>query len=106
MPLLSIKWIEAARDYVLLHTDTLSYLMRSTMEGIENQVKAKGFIRVSRSAFVQHALVQGLYKQGSYSTVVALDDGTIVRVGVKYVNRVTERLNGSPKVETGSGAGG
>lgn len=88
----AIRWIEAARDYVILHTDTGSHLMRSTMEGLEQQVTARGFIRVSRSAYVQRAAIEGLYRQGSYSKVVTLADGSVVPVGVSFVSAVKETL--------------
>jgi len=108
VPLSSIRWIEAARDYVLLHTETGSYLMRSTMEGLEAQVTSRGFIRVSRSAYVRLAGVQGFYKQGSYSNVVILSDGSVVRVGVSFVTAVSSAVQASRDGEAdplGQGAG-
>lgn len=92
VPLTAIRWIEAARDYVVLHTETGSYLMRSTMEGLEEQVTARGFLRVSRSAYVRKSAVEGLYKQGSYSNVVILDDSSVIRVGVSFVSAVGAAL--------------
>lgn len=92
VPLSDIRWIEAARDYVILHTETGSYLMRSTMDGLEEQVVTRGFIRVSRSAYVRTAGVEGVYKQGSYSNVVILTDGSVIRVGVSFVSAVSAAL--------------
>lgn len=92
VPLCDIRWIEAARDYVILHTDTGSYLMRSTMDGLEDQVVTRGFLRVSRSAYVRTAGVEGVYKQGSYSNVVVLTDGSVIRVGVSFVRAVSAAL--------------
>lgn len=92
VPLAVIRWIEAARDYVILHTDTESYLMRSTMEALEPQIAVRGFLRVSRSAYVKLSDVAGFHKQGSYTTVVALGDGTVVRVGQSFVAAVRARM--------------
>ena len=92
VPLAAVRWIEAARDYVILHTDKGSYLMRSTMEGLENQVTSRGFMRVSRSAYVRIDAVEGFHKQGSYSNMLVMADGTMVRVGVSFVAAVTARF--------------
>lgn len=88
----AIDWIEAARDYVLLHTTSRSHIIRSTMSALERQLDPDRMIRVSRSAFVQRSRVEALErKAGGY--VVRLAGGRTVRVGVTY-GRVVEALGG------------
>lgn len=100
VPLAVVRWIEAARDYVILHTDTESYLMRSTMDALEAQLVARGFLRVSRSAYVKLSDVTGVHKQGSYTTVVVMGDGTVVRVGQSFVAAVRARTDALDLGET------
>ena len=56
----AIEWIEAARDYVLLHTASRSHIIRSTMSALERQLDPDRMLRVSRSAFVQRSHVEAL----------------------------------------------
>lgn len=88
----AIDWIEAARDYVLLHTASRSHIIRSTMSALERQLDPDRMIRVSRSVFVQRRSIEALErKAGGY--VVRLSGGRKVRVGVTY-GRVVEALDG------------
>lgn len=89
----SIDWIEAARDYVLLHTSTRSHMVRATMESLKDQIDPTTMVRVSRSAFVRRAAVQQINRQGRASHVVVLRDGTAVRVGVTYARAVMAAFN-------------
>lgn len=92
VPLDSIDWIEAARDYVLLHTATSSYILRSTMDALEKQLDTALFVRVSRSAFVRAQAVTTLHKQGSAGHVAVLASGAVVKVGGKYARTAEELL--------------
>src|SRR4030095_3966489 len=44
-----IDWIEAEGNYLRLHADKKSYLLRETMNAAEARLAAKKFLRVSRS---------------------------------------------------------
>lgn len=90
--LMSIEWIEAARDYVLLHTATTSYILRSTMDALESQLGVDLFVRVSRSAFVRRDVVSALTRQGSSGLVAVLANGMVLKVGGKYARSVEARL--------------
>ena len=51
----TVAWIEAARDYVLLHTFNRSHMYRSTMDALARRLDPALMLRVSRSAFVRRA---------------------------------------------------
>src|SRR5262245_42073562 len=53
VPLESIDWIEAARDYVRRHTDVRSHMLRITMSALEEKLAGSALLRVHRSAFVR-----------------------------------------------------
>lgn len=80
----SIDWIEAARDYALLHTSTRSHIVRTTMGALQKQLDPEIMVRVSRSAFVRRSAITEVTRQGSAGMVVVLRDGTPVRVGATY----------------------
>ncbi|MGQ7830786.1 LytR/AlgR family response regulator transcription factor [Altererythrobacter sp. Z27] len=87
-----IDWIEAAKDYVLLHTSTRSYLHRVSMNSLEAKLDPRELMRVHRSAFVRPDLVERLERPGKGSLNLVLRDGAIVQVGPSYVKEVLGRL--------------
>jgi two-component system LytT family response regulator len=88
-----IDWIEAAKDYVLLHTSTRSYLHRSTMSSLEKELDGAGLLRVHRSAFVRTSRVREVRGHGRAITAVVLSDDLEVPVGSTYALQVIEALN-------------
>lgn len=92
VPVDSIDWIEAARDYVMLHTATRSYIHRATMSALQRQLDPAGLVRVHRSAFVRLGLVTGVQRQGNGGMALTLRDGATVPVGPNYADAVSERL--------------
>jgi two-component system LytT family response regulator len=92
VPLGEIDWIEAAKDYVLLHTATRSHIHRATMTALERKLPPSELVRVHRSAFVRPAKVKEVKRLGKGLISLVLEDGVNVAVGPSYVNAVTERL--------------
>ena len=91
VPTESIGWIEAARDYVLLHTETRSHMLRATMSALEEKLDGTGLMRVHRSAFVRPEKVAEV-RRANRSLTLVLDDGAHVQVGPSYIDTLTEKL--------------
>lgn len=91
VPLEAIGWIEAARDYVLLHTETRSHMLRATMSALEEKVTGTGLMRVHRSAFVRPEKVAEV-RRANRSLTLVLDDGANVQVGPSYIDSLSEKL--------------
>jgi len=87
-----IDWIEAAKDYVMLHTGTRSYLHRAQMSALELQLDPSELMRVHRSSFVRLSLVDGVERPGRGSLSLLLRDGAVIQVGPSYVKQVMDRL--------------
>ena len=87
-----LDWIEAARDYVLLHTPTRSHLHRLTMTALEEMLDPELLTRVHRSAFVNLRRVQEVQRLGKGLIALILRDGVNVAVGPTYVKTVLARL--------------
>lgn len=92
LPVERIDWIEAARDYVLLHTCTRSHILRISMTALEKRLDPATMIRVHRSAFVRKAAVAGVQKPGKGLLALTLADETVVQVGPNYVHAVADAL--------------
>ena len=91
VPIDSIDWIEAARDYVLLHTPIRSHLYRTTMSALEKKLEGSQLLRVHRSAFVRPDKVVEV-KRANRSMTLVLADGANVQVGPNYVAAVKGAL--------------
>jgi DNA-binding LytR/AlgR family response regulator len=91
VPIEAIDWIEAARDYVLLHTSVRSHLLRTTMSALEEKLVGSPLLRVHRSAFVRPDKVVEV-KRANRSLSLVLVDGANVQVGPSYVNAVRAAL--------------
>jgi two-component system response regulator AlgR len=87
----AIEWIEAAKDYALLHTAERSYMIRVTMAALEGALDPAMLMRVHRSAFVRPDAVEAINQIGRHTTLV-LKSGASVRVGPQHVGDVRHRL--------------
>ena len=86
-----IEWIEAAKDYALLHTGERSHMIRITMGQLEEALDPKQMMRVHRSAFVAPKTVLQISAIGRHMTLV-LRSGASVRVGPRHWDEVRHRL--------------
>ncbi|HEV7287002.1 LytTR family DNA-binding domain-containing protein [Sphingomonas sp.] len=93
LPIAQIEWVEAARDYVLFHTATRSYIHRISMAALEKLFDPKDLMRVHRSTFIRAALVQGVQRLGKGLIALEMRDGAVVQVGPSYVKAVLARLD-------------
>ena len=87
-----IDWIEAAKDYVLLHTASRSFILRATMNAIEERVDPARLLRVHRSNFVRPDAVRAIQHSPSGAAVLVLNDGAAVPVGPSYTPDVMRQF--------------
>lgn len=88
----NIEWIEAARDYVLLHTSLRTHIYRTTMAKLEAVLDPKTMLRVHRSAFVNAAHVTSVVQLRHGKYALKLASGAEVRVGRLYTSSVLSQL--------------
>ena len=93
VPVDTIEWIEAAKDYALLHTPERSHMVRVTMAALEEGLDPALLMRVHRSAFVRPDRVHQISAIGRHMALV-LRSGAVVRVGPRHWSDVRERLSG------------
>lgn len=90
-----ILWIEAADNYVRLHTAGRSHLLRETMANIESGLDPDRFVRVHRSTIVNLEHMSEIRSTPEESHVVLLADGTLRRVSQSGRERL-EAVLGQP----------
>lgn len=85
--LLNVKeiiWIQAQGNYVRVHHERGSYLLRETVSGIQAQLDPRRFLRVHRSAIVQIDRIKELHPwfHGEYRLI--LQNGTQLTLTRNY----------------------
>ena len=71
-----IDWVEAADNYISLHTGKDSHMLRETMTNIEQRLPKEKFIRISRSTIVNADRIKELQPLFHGEYAVILRDGT------------------------------
>lgn len=88
-----IRRIEAARDYVLIHTSMKTHILRATMGDVERRLDPARILRVHRSAFVRLDTVRHVERNGRNLMRLHAEDGAVIDVGASYSKRVAAALN-------------
>jgi len=83
-----IEWIEAADNYVSIHTRKESHLIRETMAGLEKQLDPGRFVRVHRSAIVNIDSIQEIRQMFHGDYAILLTSGREVPFGRAYRDRL------------------
>lgn len=91
IPVDTIEWIEAAKDYALLHTGERSHMIRITMSALEARLDPSHMVRVHRSSFVRIDAVTAINQIGRHNVLI-LRSGASVRVGPAHISEVRHRL--------------
>lgn len=75
LPLQDIFYLEAADDYVKIHTADKYYLKHQTMSNFEQQLPSRQFVRIHRSYLVniQHIHKVDLYEKEQYCVILRND---------------------------------
>jgi DNA-binding LytR/AlgR family response regulator len=90
VPQQAVRFAEAKGDYVRLHTDDGSYLVRMSLAALERRWAEAGFIRVHRSTLVSTRHVSELRFEGGRVTVTV---GTeVLQVSRRHSRQVREQL--------------
>ena len=86
-----IDWIEAAANYVEVHARGRSFLMRSTIGGLEQRLDPKRFTRIHRSAIVNIDRVAEVRSDAHGDFEVTLTGGKMLRMTRNYSERLLAR---------------
>jgi two-component system LytT family response regulator len=87
-----VSWIEADRNYLLVHSGAKTHTLRATLDSIESTLDPKLFARINRGSIVRLDAIRELlpWFHGEYRVV--LHDGKELRWSRRYVSRRPELL--------------
>lgn len=76
-----VHWISSEDDYVRLHLDKTTHLVRSSIRAIETKLEDGQFVRVHRSALVRLASIAEVRRSPSGRREVILENGEKIAAG-------------------------
>jgi DNA-binding LytR/AlgR family response regulator len=83
-----IFFIEALKDYVVIHTDDTRYTIHSTMKEIENKMGTADFIRVHRSFIVRLDKIASI----EFPNLTLENDKKVIPIGGSYRDDLNNRI--------------
>lgn len=91
----AIDWVDAAGDYMCVHADNETYVMRGTMKKLEEILDPDIFVRVHRSAIVNRRRVTAMrpHRNGEYFLTLGSDKE--LKLSRKYkanLERLADRI--------------
>jgi len=92
VPAEDVERIEAARDYVLLHTPTGVFIVRQTMTDLADKLDPAQFVRTHRSHIVNATEARALVNVSRGQFGVQMESGFVAPVGRSFVRDVRARF--------------
>jgi len=90
----SIEWVDAAGDYMCIHADGNTHILRGTMKELEEILDPKLFQRVHRSTIVNLSLVKSLRAHMNGEYFLTLEGGHELKLSRTYRDKVEYFLKG------------
>ena len=95
VPVAEVTWVEAADNYVKLHTGDRTVLVRDTMKDLGERLDPRSFARINRSAIVNVSSIREIRTLASGDCEVHLNDGTRLAMSRGY-RAALEKALGRP----------
>jgi two-component system LytT family response regulator len=84
----TIRWIDAAGDYLCIHTTSETFVVRATMREMEQRLDPRRFQRIHRSTIVNLACVRELRSHLNGEYFVMLETGQTLKLSRSYKDKV------------------
>lgn len=94
VPARSIDWATIEEDYVRLHSNGRSYLLRDSIRGLAAKLDPRQFLQVHRSTLVRVDCVAEVVRGSSGLPEVVLTSGERLKVGRIYARSLRQRFRG------------
>ena len=92
VPVETVRWLESADNYVRIHAEGQSHLVRASLRELERQLDPAKFLRIHRSAAVALSRVRSVEGGPHGEAEVRLDDGTRLRAARTRAALLRSRL--------------
>jgi len=92
LPVKDIRWIDAAGDYMCVHTDKETHIVRITMKKLENQLDERIFKRVHKSTLVNVNSIKSIRSLRNSESILELGNDIQVKVSRNYSCAIQELI--------------
>lgn len=92
VPVDSILWIDAAGDYMCVHTSENTHILRKTMKELEEILDPRHFIRSHRSTIVNKHFIQKFCSQLNGEYYLVMSNGKELKVSRSYKEKVKQAV--------------
>ncbi|MGC8520783.1 MAG: LytR/AlgR family response regulator transcription factor [Steroidobacteraceae bacterium] len=96
VPVASIQWIDAAGDYMCVHAEGDTHILRGTMKELEGVLDPRMFQRVHRSTIVNLRYVKSLRAHMNGEYFLTLEGGQELKLSRTYRDKIEIFLGNSP----------
>ena len=96
VPVASIQWIDAAGDYMCVHAEGTTHILRGTMKELEGVLDPRMFQRVHRSTIVNLRFVKSLRAHMNGEYFLTLEGGQELKLSRTYRDKIEIFLGNSP----------
>jgi len=92
LPVSAIDWIDAAGDYMCVHAEGRTHVVRATMKQFEERLDPGSFLRVHRSTIVNVRRVRRLKPHTNGEYFLTLEGGHELKLSRSYRDRLEQIL--------------
>jgi two-component system LytT family response regulator len=90
IPVDNIDWVDAAGDYMCVHVDGVTHIMRITMKQLEALLNPVQFLRVHRSTIVNAARITSAQSIANGEFLLTLGNDSRVKVSRSYREKIKD----------------
>lgn len=92
VPVNSIRWIDAAGDYMCVHTGKETHIVRITMKKLESQLDERLFKRIHKSTLVNIQCIKSIRALRNSESILQLGDDVQLKVSRNYSSAIQALL--------------
>ncbi|WP_286263119.1 LytR/AlgR family response regulator transcription factor [Thalassotalea atypica] len=93
VPVTDIRWIDAAGDYMCIHTQTDNFIVRITMKKLEADLDENTFQRIHKSTLVNIHCVKGIKTLRNHESLLDLGNEVKLKVSRNYSEAVQKIIH-------------
>ncbi|GHE76798.1 LytR/AlgR family response regulator transcription factor [Thalassotalea profundi] len=88
LPVKDIRWIDAAGDYMCVHTNEETHVVRITMKKLESQLDEQVFKRIHKSTLVNINCIKSIRSMRNSESILDLGDNVQLKVSRNYSSAI------------------
>ncbi len=92
VPVKDILWIDAAGDYMCVHTQDNTHILRKTMKQLEEILDPRRFLRSHRSTIVNKSFIDKFCSQLNGEYYLVMSNGKELKVSRSYKDKVKKAV--------------